>query len=159
MTLSETDQVVIKTAEDILAKLGLEAEINLSKDRQKLEVVLKDRESGVLIGYHGENLNSFQHLLKMIVYQKTSHWPSLMVEVGGYRENRERVLENMALSAARRVKTSGRVLALPPLPAFERRIVHLVLAREEGIIAESEGEGRGRRIMVKPAERREDLTG
>jgi spoIIIJ-associated protein len=153
MEQKKLKKIIQKTTEEVLEKLGLAAKIKLEEKEEEIWVILEAEEaekSGLLIGYHGETLNSFQHLLKVIVHQETDQWPPLVIETAGYRRNREKVLEGMAQAAAQRVILSGKSFRLPPLPSYERRIIHLALAGEEGIISESEGEGRERRVVVRP---------
>lgn len=150
MAKKKESKLIKETAEEMLEKIGLKAKVEIGDEDNEVVISVEDQEPGVLIGYHGETLDSFQHLLKMILFKKTNQWPSLAVEAAGYRENRKKMLETMAQSAAQQVKLSGRSFRLPPLSSFERRVVHLALVDEEGVVTESEGEGRERRVVVKP---------
>jgi spoIIIJ-associated protein len=145
-------KIIHATAQEMLDNLELEATLKIEEQEEeiKVEIEPKNQEPAFLIGYHGETLNSFQHLLKMIVFKKTDQWPSLVVETAGYREKRKETLESMAHSAAEQTRLSGRPVTLPPLSSFERRIIHLVLKDEPEIFSESEGEGRDRKVVVKP---------
>ncbi len=73
-----------------------------------------------------------------------------MVECNDYRATREAELEELARDAAERVKVSGDLLPMDPMPASERRVVHLALAQEPGVRTESEGAGIQRRVVILP---------
>jgi len=138
------------TKELILEKLELAAQIKVEKDEDNFRIIVDVQDPGLLIGYHGETLNAVQHLLKVLVFAKTNQWPSLVVDVADYRQNREKVLQSMAISAAQRVRHSQKALALSPLSSYERRVIHLIISGEEGVVSESEGEGNERRVVIRP---------
>jgi spoIIIJ-associated protein len=150
MTSKNLGKVIKKTTKEMLEKLGLEAKVQVIEEESGIKVLVETSQPGVLIGYHGQTLDSFQHLLKLIVNQKTAQWPSLAVDVADYRKNREKVLRSMVQSAVSQVRASNKTFVLPPLPSFERRIIHLIISGEEGVVSESEGEGRERRVVIRP---------
>jgi len=86
----------------------------------------------------------------MIAYRKFGEWTRILVNVGDYRERRKEVLERMALAVAQRAKFSGQPQALPPMSAFERRIIHLALTGDSELETASEGEGKDRHVVIKP---------
>lgn len=144
-------KTIEQTVKELLKHLGVEAKIEMGEDEEGVvHINLEPPDPGVLIGYHGETLSSFQLILSMITYRKLGEWTKILVDVGDYRQRREEQLQAMALNAAKRVKFSGESYAMPYLAPAERRIVHLILADHPDVITESEGEGRNRRIIVKP---------
>lgn len=144
-------KTIEKTAKELLKHLGVEAETKISEgEEETVHVDLKPPDPGILIGYHGETLSSFQLILSMIAYRKLGEWVKILVDVGDYRQRREEQLRAMALNAAKRVKFSGESYAMPYLTSAERRLFHLSLADHPDVRTESEGEGRNRRIIVKP---------
>jgi spoIIIJ-associated protein len=144
-------KVVQKITDDLVKHLGIEVknEVKLG-DQGEVLVQFESEDPGILIGYHGENLASIQLMLTMMAYHQIGEWTRVLVNVGDYRERRQKSLERMALSAAQKVKFSGESQALPPMPPPERRIVHLALANEEQVVTESEGDDRYRRVVIKP---------
>lgn len=146
----------IKTTKDLTEKLlkllGVEAKIEVGEDKENeaIKVQIETQEAGILIGYHGETISSLQLILGIIVSKKIGEWARVVVNVGDYREKREEVLRRMALTAAQRAKFANEPIVLPPLTASERRIIHLVLSGHPDVISESEGEGKDRRLVVKP---------
>lgn len=144
-------EVIEKLAKELIKQLGVKAKAEISEDKEGvLHVQLETDDPGILIGYHGETLASFQLILGMMVYRKTDEWVRILVNVGDYRERRKESLERMALSAAQKVKFSGEEYALPSMTPAERRIIHLILADDPEITTESEGEGHNRRVVIKP---------
>jgi spoIIIJ-associated protein len=73
------------------------------------------------------------------------------IDVGGYKRRRDERLRGEALKAAARVRKTGRAVELDAMSAAERRVVHMALADEPDVLSESSGEGKGRRVVVKPA--------
>ena len=101
----------------------------------------------VLIGRHGRVLDAFQMLVSSLVNRKLGfHFP-VIVDIEGYKNRRKQKIETIALSAASRAKTNGRV-RLKPMNAYERRLVHLALLNDDGIITHSEGEDPERYVVI-----------
>ena len=140
-----------KITQELLQLLELEAEIGITKDKEGvIQVQIETKEPGILIGYHGQTLTGLQRILSLITYQQKGEWVRLVVNINDYREKRQEALKRMALSVAQKVKFSGEPQTLPPMSSFERRAIHLTLAEDPEVETASEGEGRMRRIAVKP---------
>lgn len=151
--ISQNDSLVVvkSVVEEILSKLGVPAEIEVSQQEDKLFVVrLETEESGLLIGYHGETLASLQMVIGLVVFRKLGEWYRVVVEIGDYRARREEQLRVMAESYAAQALATGESVYMPFLPPIERRVVHLALQDRKDIKTESEGEGRTRRLVIKP---------
>ncbi len=73
---------------------------------------------------------------------------SLDIDVEGYKQRRDQALQSLALDMAERVRASGREITLEPMPARERRIVHLALADHPQVITQSVGEGESRKVSI-----------
>lgn len=150
--MKKTEEVIKKTAEELLQHLEIEEpKVSLEEDEDGVfHLSIETRDSGILIGYHGENIYALQLILSLIVYKKLGSWQRIVVDVGDWREKREEQLKRMALAAAQRVKFSGESVVMPYLSGAERRIVHLALAENPDVETRSEGEGRERRLIVEP---------
>ena len=107
-------------------------------------------ELAVLIGRRGETLNSLQYLLNVLVSRQGSSKQVFGVDIEGYRRRREETLVDMAQEIASEVRATGDVITLEPMPAAERRIIHLALQDEEGVSTESVGRGDDRQVEVLP---------
>lgn len=143
-------EIIKETIREFLHKLGVEAEVTVSCEEGTFLVDIGGNELGILIGYHGETLLALQLILRLILHKKLGEWTQVVVDVGGWRKAREESLRRLAERIAERVKFTGEEQALPPMSAFERRIVHLALSRYSDVTTESEGEDEERKVVVKP---------
>jgi spoIIIJ-associated protein len=110
-----------------------------------------DREAlGSLIGRKGERLSALQHLVNLMLSRRTGQWTRVLVDVEDYRGRRERQLADLAARAAERVTETGKMLQLEPMPALERRWVHLALRDNDNVSTQSIGEEPNRRVVVLP---------
>ncbi len=141
---------VKKIVSELLDHLGIETKIDTFKEEDLYQVQLETDDPGILIGYHGETLRSIQRMVAMIAYRQMGEWLRIVVNVGDYRQRRLESLEKMALVAAQKARFSKKAQSLPPMPAAERRMVHLALADETDVETDSEGEGRNRYVVVRP---------
>lgn len=148
--LGDAVDVVKEAAEELLAGLQIDSKVEVAEQDGVYQVNVETPESGLLIGYHGETLSSFQLILGLIVYRKLGEWVRVVVEVGDYRAKREAQLVEMANSYATQVVASGQPMSLPYLPPIERRIIHLALQDRTDVETASEGEGNQRRVVIKP---------
>lgn len=113
---------------------------------------------GLLIGRKGDTLNSLQHLVGRIVSRKMGGYQRLTLDVGGYLKNRMDIIRQKATKAAERARKTNREVALEPMKAAERRIVHITLAEEEGISTYTVGNGEMRKVYVSPAKSGEERS-
>jgi len=135
---------------ELLEKLGLTINHTLEGREGVVYINLQTENPGILIGYHGQTLVAIQLILALMAYRKLGEWTKIVVDVGDYRQRREETLKRMAFSVAQKVKFSRREQELPPMTSAERRIVHLALGEDPEITTESRGEGKERRVVVKP---------
>jgi spoIIIJ-associated protein len=102
------------------------------------------------IGHRGQTLEALQVLCDAAATRVSGSRERLVVDVGGYRERREHRLREVARQAAERARRLGRQVALEPMPAAERRVVHLAVREVPGVTSESVGEEPHRRVIVAP---------
>ncbi|MEK7119154.1 MAG: R3H domain-containing nucleic acid-binding protein [Patescibacteria group bacterium] len=144
-------EAVKKTAEELLVKLEVTGVVSVTTDETgAYRVHIETEETGLLIGYHGRTLESFQIMLGMLASKKLGEWVKTYVNVGDYREKREEALMLMAQRAAERALAVDRPVELAHLSPSERRVVHLTLSGDERIETESVGVGNSRTLLVKP---------
>jgi spoIIIJ-associated protein len=150
----EVSEIATDVLEDLLQHMGVKATVTVRDDAggPALPVVLdvEGDDLGILIGRQGETLRDLQYITRLIISRKVQHWVNVLVDVGGYKRRRERVLTELALRMAERVVAEGRPVSLEPMPAHERRIVHLALRDHEFVTTESTGEGRRRKVVILP---------
>jgi spoIIIJ-associated protein len=143
-------KIVKEVIEKLLGLLEVKADVQIKEEDSNIQVQLESEEAGLLIGFHGQGLAGIQQIANLIVYHKTGEWPRIVVNVGDYWQRRKESLERMAKAAAQKVKFSKEKQVLPPMPPGERRIIHLSLADDTEVETLSEGEGRDRRVVIKP---------
>lgn len=150
--LEEEGEIAADYLEELLDTADLDGDIDIEvrDGRTYLSVVADgddDEGLAVLVGADGEVLEALQELLRLAVLAATDRRSRLVLDIGGYRRRRADELQDLALSAVREARQSGERVHLDPLSAYERKIVHDVVA-EQGLVSESEGEGAARHIVV-----------
>jgi spoIIIJ-associated protein len=138
---------------ELLARMGFRVRIDvIAGETSRLNVVSEvGRQSlGALIGRKGERLSALQHLLNLMLAKRLGAWTRVLVDVEDYRGRRERQLRELARRAAARVVETGKMLQLEPMPALERRWVHLELRDHPAVATQSIGEEPNRRVVVLP---------
>lgn len=118
--------------------------------RKSVCVEVKGTDLGVLIGRRGETINAFQRIAALIVSKEMSRWVRLSIDVEGHRNRREQQLRRMAKRLADQVAKTGRRQSLEPMPANERRIVHMELQNHPDVVTNSVGEDPQRKVMIEP---------
>lgn len=147
----ENIKQVKNITEDLLKRLGIKGQVTVDVDETgAYRVHIETEETGLLIGFHGKTLESFQIILGLLVSKELATWVKVYVNVGDYREKREEALMLMAQHAAERALSTNRPIELQRLSASERRVIHLTLAGDERVETESVGEGLSRILLVKP---------
>jgi len=147
----EAKDQVQQVTEDLLNRLGIAGAVLVDIDEtEAYRVHIETEETGLLIGFHGRTLESFQIILGLLVSKALESWVRVYVNVGDYREKREEALMLMAQQAAERALTQGRPIELAHLSASERRVIHLTLSGDERVETESVGDGSQRTLLVKP---------
>jgi spoIIIJ-associated protein len=140
--------------ETLMGHLGFDASVDVAAgETSRLNVTAKgdDRESlGALIGRKGERLSALQHLVNLMLSKEMGAWTRVLVDVEDYRGRRERQLRELAERAAARVVETGKMLQLEPMPALERRWIHLTLRDHVGVATQSIGEEPNRRVVLVP---------
>lgn len=139
---------------ELFEKLGIsdpKLEVTLGEDDLiNIHLDIPEEESGLLIGFHGENIFAFQLLISQLIHKHTSQWRRVVVDIGDYRQKRQEKIENLAAAAAQKAKLTHQPVTLPRLNGSERRIVHLLLSDDQEVETFSQGEGRERTLIIKP---------
>jgi spoIIIJ-associated protein len=157
---AEVTPEAMAAAKEILEQVMARLEFNVSVEvaageTNRLNVVGEGEEKealGALIGRKGERLSALQHLVNLLLSKRVGEWTRILVDVEDYRGRRERQLRDLANRAAERVGQTGKMLQLEPMPALERRWIHLALRDHEGVATQSIGEEPNRRVVVLPRE-------
>ena len=108
-------------------------------------------DSGKIIGRGGRTLAALEYLTSAVVNRdESAPHVRVSVDVGGYKVRRDERLRGVALKAAARARKTGFAVELEPMSAAERRVIHMTLADDPAVESESSGEGKSRRVVVKP---------
>jgi spoIIIJ-associated protein len=141
--------------EQLMLHLGFSVAVNIETgETNRLNVVGADDDEhealGALIGRKGERLSALQHIVNLMLSREMGEWTRVLVDVEGYRGRREQQLREIADRAAARVVETGKMLQLEPMPALERRWIHLALRNHPAVGTQSIGEEPNRRVVVVP---------
>lgn len=135
----------------IVSALGVDAEVNAREEQDAVVVTCSGPDVGLLIGRHGQTIDSIQYLLNAIGWRAYGEErKEVTVDAAGYRARRKATLETLALRVADSVRESGQAEELEPMTAVERKVVHLRLKDVAGVGTTSEGMEPNRYVVVVP---------
>jgi spoIIIJ-associated protein len=152
--LSEEDVVsrVTEILDTLLGLMGVQGKVEVLSAELPLALNVKGDDLGILIGRRGQTLVALEYVTKLIVVQRLKAWMPLTIDVGGYKQHRRDSLQKLALYLAEQVKSRRRAMPMEPMPADERRIIHLALADHPDVTTQSIGEGENRKVVILPRE-------
>jgi len=146
-----------KTLQTLLEKMLVRGRINAYwgeaddvDENRPLILDVHGDDLGMLIGHKGETLAALQYVVRLIVTKQLNQMVNIVVDVEGYKSRREHQLKQLARRLAEQAVQRGRTIALEPMPANERRIIHLTLRDHPGVTTESVGDGHSRKVTVIP---------
>jgi len=143
---------VVKVANEVLDTLlkllGVVGKVEVLSDEIPLDLNIKGDDLGILIGRQGQTLAALEHITKLMVAGRLKAWLPLNVDVAGYKKHRRDSLQKLALYLAEQVKSRRRAITMEPMPADERRIVHITLADNPDVTTQSIGEGENRKVVI-----------
>jgi len=154
-----TDELLRRTegvVSAIIEKMGIDAQVTSrfgdadEEGRKTLHVDLSGDDLAVLIGRRAEILNALQYLVSLIVGKQMNQWVHVMVDVEGYRLRHENQLRHMAQRVAEQAIRTGRRQVLEPMPAADRRIIHIELRDNPQVTTQSIGDEPARKVTILP---------
>jgi spoIIIJ-associated protein len=150
ITLPKEDAVkrVAEILDTLLELLGIRGKVEVLSNELLLALDIKGEDLGILIGRRGQTLASLEYITKLVVVGRLKAWIPLTVDVGGYKKRRRDSLQRLALYLAEQVKSRRRAITMEPMPADERRIVHLTLADDPDVTTQSIDEGEHRKVVI-----------
>ena len=131
-----------------LKQLGNDTKYDIKKDNYGLEVTIEGEDAAILIGYRGETLYALQTLISSVAGKNLDEKIRVLLDIGNYKEKREKTLENLALKLAKSVERTGKSVKLEPMQAYERKIIHSALQNSNTVKTESIGEEPRRRVVI-----------
>ena len=147
--MDEVKEKVDVFLKELLSKMptqGLTHTIEIEENALKIDISGED--TGYLIGYRGEVLNSIQNVITNVANKGNKEKVKVMLNIGGYREKREKDLENLALKIAASVVKTGKSITLEPMTAYERKVIHTKLQQNSKVKTYSVGEEPYRKLVV-----------
>ncbi len=162
MSIGGGDSNITEVARDVLETLLEKMGVAASVVPQAKEVVgeeeapapvvfdIEGDDLGILIGRRGQTLACLQFILRLIVGHQTKTWLPIVVDVEEYKQGRFEKLQALAWRLAEQVKDSRKPFTLEPMPAYERRVIHLALADHPDVTTESVGLGEARKVVIRP---------
>jgi len=148
-------QVAKAVVEEMLDKLKVFAKVDVkyldSEERngeRTIFIEITGEDLSILIGRKSEILNALQYLCSLIVCRELGNWVPLMIDIQGYRSRRESQLRRIADRMADQAILTGKKQVLEPMPAGERRIIHIQLKDHPDVITESVGDEPNRKVTI-----------
>jgi len=144
-------EVVSELLEKMKVRAKVTARYVQPQDQKEEPVILVDIQGddlSILIGRRSETLNALQYITSLIVGKEVGHWVPMMIDVQGYRARRERSLRLLAHKMAEQAIHTGHKQVLEPMPANERRVIHLELRDNPSVMTESVGEEPNRKVTI-----------
>lgn len=142
---------VDKFLRQLLKSSQLDLHFRCEPEEAVINVRLHGHDAGIVLSNNARVLYAINHLLNQIFFRQSADGFNFVVDCNDYRATRELELQLLAKKAAEKVRTLGSPFALQPMPAIERRVIHVTLAEEAGVKTVSEGMGDQRRVVIVPA--------
>lgn len=151
----KNNQIIKSVTEDILKKIGFDGEVEIiasEDDNSKFICNIKTQEeANFLIGQGGDNLQALQHIIRLLVRKQTDENIKFILDVNSYKKDQEASVIELAKSLAKQVSSEKKAVVMRPMSAYNRRLVHMILADDEEVVTESIGSEEERRVVIKPA--------
>ncbi|WP_164506767.1 RNA-binding cell elongation regulator Jag/EloR [Lapidilactobacillus bayanensis] len=135
---------------DLTKRLGAPALIRVDQQESGIVFHLETAKEGLLIGKHGRSINSLQYLSQTFFNHHGRTRQTIVLDIGDYRERRERALTSLTKRTARNVVADHKAIFLDPMPSFERKLVHTLLAESPYVETFSEGTEPDRYVVIAP---------
>jgi predicted RNA-binding protein Jag len=142
---------------EVLGKMGFASKVDVQEDRDSERgsfvcmVTVPKEASKLLIGQYGANLSALQYLIQHLSRRRKPEMKSFSIDVNRYWREKRSLLEQDALEAAHKAVATGRPVLLRPMVAYERKIIHTALVKDDRVETESSGKGEERKVIVKPS--------
>jgi len=144
-----------ETVKELLEKMKVFAKVTAHYgepeepgDEKQVMVDINGDDLSILIGRRTETLNALQYIASLIVSKQLEKWVPLVIDIQGYRSRRTRALQQLARRMAEQAVHTGKRQTLEPMPANERRIIHMELSNNTQVITESTGEEPNRKVTI-----------
>jgi|GEM_PF-317789 len=142
----------------VLDEMEMDCRVRLRRPREdasegEISLEIYGRDAGRIIGKKGQVLGALQFLVHRVVNRPGLERRHVLVDAEGYRQRRDSTLASMARRLGKQAVEEGKIITFEPMNPRDRRVVHLALAKFEGVITKSDGEGDDRRVQIIPVRR------
>lgn len=135
---------------EVTRNMNVNVEITTTVEENHVTFQMDGENIAILIGKRGQTLNALQYLAHLAINKQKETYYTVTLDAEGYRERRRETLESLAHKMADKAKRLNKKVALEPMPAFERKIIHSALQESDGITTYSDGQEPHRHIVIKP---------
>ncbi len=145
------EKTALEVAKNLFAGFSIQYSVNWEQeDRPALWISLRGKDADIMVGPHAQTLDSIQYLFRTLLHRLTEGDYNVVLDADGYRKRRQRSLEALARKMADQAIKSGRNVRMKPMPAHERRVIHMILRKDKRVKTESFGKGHERAITIIP---------
>jgi spoIIIJ-associated protein len=157
-TGDERAQQALRFVADLVREMEMDCRVRLQRPREEsaqdeINIEISGKDSGRIIGKKGQVLQALQFLTHRVVNRPGQERRHILVDAEGYRNRRDNSLATMAQRLGKQAVEQGKIITFEPMNPRDRRVVHLALAKFEGVITKSDGEGDDRRVQIIPVRR------
>ncbi len=154
----ERSREALEFARTVIEKMGMDCDVRLQRrdeedDAGDIHIQVTGPDAGRIIGKKGQVLAAVQFIVNRAMNRPGLERRYVSVDADGYRSRREDSLANMARRLGRQAVSDGQIITFEPMSPRDRRVVHLALAKFDGVVTKSEGEGDDRRVQIIPVRR------
>jgi len=158
VSTDERAKVALKFVTDVIREMEMDCKVFLRRPQEgnaqdEINIEIAGRDAGRIIGKKGQVLQALQFLTHRIINRPGLDRRHILVDAEGYRSRRDNSLATMAQRLGRQAVEEGKIITFEPMNPRDRRVVHLALAKFEGVITRSDGEGDDRRVQIIPVRR------
>ncbi|MBP1971052.1 spoIIIJ-associated protein [Virgibacillus natechei] len=144
--IQETEDFI----KEVTRNMNVDVTITTTVDNNHVTFELQGDNIAILIGKRGQTLNALQYLVNLALNKDSKQFYGATLDAEGYRERRQETLKSLATKMADKAIHLNKKVALEPMPAFERKIIHSALQRRNEISTYSDGDEPHRHIVIKP---------
>jgi spoIIIJ-associated protein len=142
----------------VLDEMEMDCRARLRRPREdasegEISIEIYGRDAGRIIGKKGQVLGALQFLVHRVVNRPGLDRRHVLIDAEGYRQRRDSTLASMARRLGKQAVDEGKIITFEPMNPRDRRVVHLALAKFEGVVTKSDGEGDDRRVQIIPVRR------
>jgi len=151
MILREQQEIIKNIVKEFFDRATITVEIKEERvEEESFKVNIEAESPQLLIGENGQTLSEIQHLLKLILRKKIGSDIHFDLDINNYKKKKTSYLEELAKSIADEVILTGKEKELSPMPAQDRRVIHLIISQKPNVISESRGQEPNRYVAIKP---------